>query len=252
MKVRTLSGVCVVLCWALLSVPARAQKPLFWVAQNWYEVGVTYPKSAPIGQITLGCAMDRYENSVDWGDGTSDVLSTPGASYQITYHGETKTVIGPGTFNLYASADKTFAPEAAADPHTARILSTLHCLDGSEEHWLTTSTLHVKARTALKTMELAVSPGKSAGTTLEIKGGSAFRVIIQALDRASLARIHVDLDWTDPDKVLVSQPTSVEVPFDMFNVEFVVQTAKTTRKRSVVLKASTSGTPLPATINVVP
>jgi hypothetical protein len=242
-----------ILCVAMLPVSARAQKPLFWIGPTWFEADVTQPKSAPVGQITLGCAADKLSNSVDWGDGTSAPLTMPpGATHQITYHGMSMTLIGPGTFNLYPSADKTFAAGAAADPFTARIFSTVHCLDGTEtEQWLATATMHVKARTPLKGIELSASPDKSAGPMLDVKGGWAFKVRIKARDRSSLARIHIDLKWDDPGKALVSPPKSVDVPLDMLNVDFVVQT-RATRKCIVGLKANTIGDPVHATINVVP
>ncbi|MGA7217076.1 MAG: hypothetical protein WBX38_02110 [Candidatus Sulfotelmatobacter sp.] len=242
-----------ILCGVLLPVSASAQKPLFWAAPNWFEVGVTYPKSAPVAQITLGCAADKYSNSVDWGDGTSTQMSTPGAEYKVTYHGETMTLIGPGTFYLYATSDKEFGPEAAENPHTASITSTLHCLDASEtEHWQSTQTLHVRARAPLRAIGLSASADKPDGTTLDVKSGSAFKVRITTIDRVSLAKGHVDLKWTDPANVLVSPPTSVDMPFLYTNVEFVVQTAKTKKKQSVMLRASTIGDPLQATINIVP
>lgn len=237
----------------LLPLPASAQKPFFWIAPNWYEVGVTFPKSAPVGQITLDCAADNFTNSVDWGDQTSTQLNSPGAAYQVTYHGAKVTLVGPGTFNLYASADKTFVAEAIAYPLTPRLFSTIHCLDGTEEHWLTTSTLHVKPRTPLKEINLSASSNwLAAGESLDVKAGSAFKVRIIARERATLAKIHVDLAWTDSAQALVSPPASVDVPLDFFEVSFVVQTAKTTKRQTILLRASTAGSPLQATINVVP
>jgi hypothetical protein len=80
--------------------------PLYWVAPSAFEANVTYPMSQPVGQVTVGCPIDNYTNKVIWGDGTETALNSPGNNYKIFYKGQWITLIGPGTFLLYATSDK--------------------------------------------------------------------------------------------------------------------------------------------------
>jgi len=238
---------------------AAAQKPLYWEAPTWFEVNVPYSAALPVGQVTLGCAVDNYTNDVNWGDGTTSHLTTPGAAYKIYYNGQWITLVGPGTFTLYEAADKTFGAGSTSNPLNGELMSTLHCLNGTEtEHWQTPVTLNVRPRTPLKEMELAISPSMKARgdsravPSIQVKGGSGVQVTIFATDKATLAKIHINLTWTDLSGVMLSPPTSVDVPYDNFAASFVVGTKKTNKTRQVKVQASTDGTPITGNISVTP
>lgn len=248
----------VLLSLSFLPVSTQAQLPLYWVGPSDFEAGITFPKSVPVGRITVGCALDNYSNSIDWGDGTSSQLTTPGVAYTIFFKGLDRTLVGPGTFNLYATADKTYSAASPGNPPLpAKINSTLHCLDtGDTAFWKVDKVVHVHPRTPLHDISVTTEPPTPLPpppALVKIKGGTPFTVLIVATDHAPASNAHVKLAWKGTGASLIaSAPSSADIPFSLNSVSMTLKTAKTTVAKKVTVEASTLGNPIQVSFLIVP
>lgn len=218
---------------SIFAVPGHAQTyPLFWVAPANFEQGVPLSKSTAVGRVTIGCTVDNYSHKVDWGDGTSNVLTTPGAAHQITHAGATRTVVDPNTYSLYADADKTYGAAVSGNPALpAKISSTLHCLDGtSTGYWTVSQSIHVYPHIPLKQI---------TATPASVKGGTNVTIAIASTTPAPPSNARVNLQWSGPGASLVLSPAaSLDLPYTLDSVSQVFSTTKTRTTKTVTITAN--------------
>jgi hypothetical protein len=237
--------------------PVRTQQlPLYWIAPSYFEEGVPLLKATPVGRVTIGCSVDNYTHSVDWGDGTSGPLVTPGVAHTITYNGMNVTVVDPGTYNLYATTDKTYGPAAPGNPALpAKIKSTLHCLSGTETgYWDVGDWVRVYPHTPLKQITAEPHPIAGGGALVSIKGGTGVAITIISTDRAPPSNAHVSLQWSGPGAgLVVAAASSAEIPYTLFSASPVFNTKTTAATKKVTVTANSGiGSPVQVTFQIVP
>jgi hypothetical protein len=232
--------------------------PLYWMAPANFEENVPLSKSTTVGKVTIGCTVDNYSHTVAWGDGTTSPLSTPGVAHPYTLpNGTTITVVDPGTYGLFANADKTYGSAAPGNPAlSARIDSTLHCVGmGETGHWVVGATVHVYPHTPLKevTAAPATDPTKT-GALVSIKGGSGVTITVVSTDKAPQSNAHVSVQWSGAGVPLVISPAStLYIPWTLFSVSQVFATKKTNAPKKVTISANSGvGGPVQVTFQIVP
>jgi hypothetical protein len=260
-----------VLTLQFLPRPVHAQStPLYWVGPVNVEEGLPIATSTPVGSITVGCALDNFGNDIDWGDHTNGTLKSPGSSYTVTLGGQQVTLVGPGTYSLYAPDDKKYGPATSgAPPLTAKITSTLHCYGATEtKHWSVAAEIRVYPHTPLK--ELNVAPGTRADAasfsalkenpplrpagTVSIKGGTKFILTVISTDRAPPSNAYVGLAWSGTGAALViSAASSLEIPVGLFTASATFDTQKTASKKAVTVTANSGvGNPVHLSFEITP